>query len=57
MMWNEYIYNGKTIRYTYNHAGEPIGGLVSGGEGNIVLKNMIINSKKETIQNMRKDEK
>ena len=24
MMWNEYIYNGKTIRYTYNHAGERI---------------------------------
>ena len=24
MMWNEYIYNGKTIRYTYNHAGDRI---------------------------------
>lgn len=44
--------NGHALLYIDNggdHKGashQPIGGLVSGGEGNVVLKNMIINSKK-----------
>ena len=51
--------NGHALLYIQNggnHEGashQPINGLFSGVEGNKILMEMIINSKKETIKNMQ----